>query len=383
MQLSRLILENFRNHSSLELELNEDAPTYIVGPNALGKTNILEAIYLLALTKSFRTSRQQDMIEWGKDFCRVKGFFSKTGGASKAGSSTGAKSGKTTPLELELFFGVPPQPLKSLKLNGVKTSAVKFIGNCQIVFFHPEDLNMLYLGPDLRRRYLDILNIQVGPRYYAALRSYKRVMEQRNALLKRIKEGLGQAQDLAVWDDQLMEHGEQLIGQRTETIAFLNERISAIYDEMSGKADVISISYEASAPAGEFGEKLKNSLHKDLQAEFTTTGPHRDDLTFSLNGRPIGAHASRGEYRSLLLALKLLELEFYKEKSGEKPLLLLDDVFSELDLNRQKMLLKAIEGHQTIITTTHLDQTPERKHRSLKLESKEIEVFPGDSAVHG
>lgn len=316
--------------------------TTIVGPNAYGKTNILEAIYLLALTKSFRTSKQQDLIMWEKDFCRVQGVF-------EIGNED---------MELEIFFGRPPQPLKSLKINGVKTSAVKFIGNCQIVFFHPEDMNILYLGPSLRRRYLDILNIQINSKYYAALRAYNRVLEQRNALLKHIKEGICRSEDLNVWDEQLAEHGGFLVQERAATIQFLNEGITDIYNGIAGSKNKVSVEYLCSGDAcdADFTEVLTDRRRTDIEARFTTAGPHRDDFSIHLNGKPLDSHASRGEYRSMLLSLKLLELQFYEQKSSEKPLLLLDDVFSELDEDRQRALLVSIKGCQTIITATHVDE---------------------------
>ena len=213
MHLKRLTLENFRNYGSLDLrfddEKEEKEVSFIIGRNAQGKTNILEAIYLLALTKSFRTSRQEDLIKWGCEYARVKGEFEER--------------------TLEVFLGNPPQPKRVLKKNDVKIGAENFIGNCQIVFFHPEDLNMLYLGPDLRRRYLDILNIQINKNYFRALRSFKRVLEQRNSLLKNINAGTGKESDLEVWDDQLAQHGDFLTEERRKTVEFLNLHVTDVY----------------------------------------------------------------------------------------------------------------------------------------------------------
>lgn len=353
MRLKSLKLEQYRNYETLSLTFDaEQDITTILGQNGQGKTNVLEAIYLLALTKSFRTSKQTDLVQWEKDYCRVQGTFETADG----------------PLELETFYGIPPQPTRSLKKNGVKTSSIKFIGNCQIVFFHPEDLNMLYLGPDLRRRYLDILNLQVNPHYYTALRTYKRILTQRNSLLKRIKEGIASESDLEVWDQQLAEQGDILIHERTKTVEFLNQRLSTIYGQIAQQEDRVEAKYHCALNGAQnMAEALQASLPKDLRAEFTTVGPHRDDIEFFLNGRSLSSHASRGEYRSLLLAMKLLELTFYEEKSREKPILLLDDVFSELDPERQKMLLNSIDGYQTVITTTHMeDHLMERSHRGLQ-----------------
>lgn len=385
MQLKKLILEKFRNYEKLELNFNPTEPmTYIIGQNAQGKTNILEAIYLLALTKSFRTGSNENLIQWGQQYCRIVGEFVENSATSTEPQEISPRGETQTQGEnsttLEVFFGNPPQPLKSVKKNGAKSTIENFIGNCQTVFFHPEDLNMLYLGPDLRRRYLDLLNLQINKNYYRALRTFKQVIKQRNALLKEIKQGSAPRAELPVWNEQLATAGSILILERAKSVAFFRQYLEEYYQKIAESKDKIGIFYKntvleqtlpAEAPSQSqlgqnlpTGDQLKTaylqSLEKaekiDLQAEITTIGPHRDDLEFKLNNRPLAAHASRGEYRSLLLAMKLLEVKFFQEKSQTKPILLLDDVFSELDLNRQKMLLEAIEGHQTIVTATHLDQ---------------------------
>lgn len=404
MRLTKLILEQFRNYKSLELDFNSAEPiTYIVGPNAQGKTNILESIYLLALTKSFRTTKQQDMIGWESEYARVKGFFEIEGEQT---------------LELEAFFGKPPQPQKSLKKNGVKTGAANFIGNCQVVFFHPEDLNMLYLGPDLRRAYLNVMNVQVNRKYFNALRSYQKVLKQRNALLHAIRENRATPSELDVWDDQLIEHGSCLMQERAKTVNYFQKQLTETYRKISEGSENVKIGYHhtldfynrpledqaaesqarnTSSPVSSgasglpasaelhpdlwrsgYAKNLASARARDLQALVTTVGPHRDDLEFSFNGLRLASHASRGEYRSLLLTLKFIELKFFRERTGKAPLLLLDDVFSELDPQRQKMLLQAIEGHQTIITATHLDDTgaQPREHRSLKNQSSSF--LPGN-----
>jgi DNA replication and repair protein RecF len=372
MKLLRLNLEKFRNYPALDIEFDpESGITCITGPNAQGKTNILEAIYLLALTKSFRANHSEDLIMWGEDFCRVKGEFQFESAAPADAQLT-----------LEAFYGRAPHPKKSLKKNNVKISSTDFVGNCQIVFFHPEDLNILYLGPDLRRHYIDILNIQINRKYFHALKNFKRILQQRNALLKEIKRGFAQKNQLEVWNDQLVENGSIIILERAATVRFLNGLLSENYAKISEKnepAEVhydccldknhsgISESFESAEQIGQiYAAALSASEKEDLRSETTIVGPHRDDLRFLLNRLPLACHASRGEYRSLLLTLKLLELEFFEGKTGEKPLLLLDDVFSELDTQRQKMLLNSITSFQTIITSTHYeDALLERKHRAI------------------
>ena len=434
MRLTRLVLEQFRNYQKLELDFNPDEPmTCIVGPNAQGKTNILESIYLLALTKSFRTPRQQDMIAWGGEYARVKGVFEIEGEPCPARPSGAheASSGKAVSLELEAFLGKPPNPQRAFKKNNVSVGAANFIGNCQVVFFHPEDLNMLYLGPDLRRAWLNVINVQVNRKYFSALRSYQKVLKQRNALLHAIKiqraaqwgtvpgshttepPGTQHAAtsweaELNIWDEQLVEHGSCLMLERAKTVKYFQEKLASTYQKISSGTERVRIHYHhtihslmdaeisnadfadravpaapanpgsASAPAADpafaatspvppleiwrehFARALAAARARDIQALVTTIGPHRDDLDFSFDGLRLASRASRGEYRSLLLALKLIELSFFEDRSGDKPILLLDDVFSELDPGRQNLLLQAIQGHQTIITATHLNQEPSR-----------------------
>ncbi len=345
MRLKTLKLEAFRNHKTLELSFGKDNKiTHIVGPNARGKTNILEAIYLLALTKSFRGTSQTDLIKWEHDYARV---------------SAELESNREN-FTLEVFIGNPPNPGRSLKKNNVKISSYKFIGNCQIVFFHPEDLNILYLGPDLRRKYIDVLNIQINPGYYRSLRAYKKILEQRNSLLKSIKEGFAGEENLNVWDQQLIEQGSIIMGERQKSLDFFNQKFSETYRKISKNDDRVEIKYKSyfefeTNIKESFASRLNNVRQRDISATVTTVGPHRDDFEISLNQKPIHVHASRGEYRSILLAMKLLELDFYKTKTGETPVLLLDDVFSELDTDRQKTLLENITDCQTILTATHLD----------------------------
>ena len=374
MQLKSLHLENFRNHHRVDLLFagehnkegyvpqnfnindikitNEGSANFFVGPNAEGKTNILEAIYLLALTKSFRSNSQDDLLNWQAEFGRIKGDF------------LDPKTQET--ISLEIFLGRPPQPRKVLKKNNTKTTSQDFIGTFNVVLFHPEDLNILYLGPDLRRKYLDIVNIQVSKSYLRALTSFKKVIKQRNSLLKDIAIGNATKNSLEVWDDQLAQASATIIKHRANTSNEFSNQLSEKYSWIADHQNTVSIHYQnflgddleimsEEQIKEQYLKLLKGRHHIDIDAQITTVGPHRDDLVFTLNGKPLSTHASRGEYRSLLLSLKLLELEFYHNKNGQKPLLLLDDVFSELDPNRQKKLVMAINKHQAIITSTHLD----------------------------
>lgn len=355
--LRKLELENYRNYQNLQLEFPEKVGlVYLIGDNGQGKTNILEAIYMLALAKSFRLGQDEKLIKWDEGFGRIKGEFSE--------EMLNQQDGRGE-LHLETFFGISPQPRRVLKKNGGKVGAAEFIGNVQVVFFHPEDLNLLYLGPELRRRYLDILNIQVNKVYFRALRKYNKIRAQRNFLLKAVKIGQARKADLEIWDQQMAAEAAIIYRERALSLEYLAGKLTGKYREIAQNDDILGLNYQNSLGlnidflvlADNLEElvlkKMNEQLERDLASEHSSVGPHRDDFEINLNGRPIMEHASRGEFRSILLALKLIEIEFYQDRTHDgNPILLLDDVFSELDHQRQKYLLETVKNYQTIITTT-------------------------------
>ncbi len=352
--LKTLELENFRNYRHLLLEFTKpQGLTYLIGDNGQGKTNVLEAIYMLALAKSFRISGEENLIKWTEGYGRIKGQFAEAADDNR----------ETIPANMEIFLGIPPQPRRAFKVNNVKSSAVNFIGRIKAVFFHPEDLNMLYLGPDLRRRYLDILILQMSKPYFLALRKFKKLKEQRNALLGQIRDGMAVERDLEVWDAQLVREGALIWQERAKALTYIAERLEEKYEQISQKKMNLTIKYEnnlglnfdiinlTSNLEEVYAEEMYKSRLRDLGSGHTQVGPHRDDMVFLLEGRPIVEHASRGEYRTILLALKLIEMEWFAQDGG-RPILLLDDVFSELDHARQRFLLEKVSNFQTFITTT-------------------------------
>ena len=373
MKLTNLKLENFRNYSKFNYDFPENKDLIvIVGPNGTGKTNFLEAIYLLSLGKSFRSSVHDDLVSWENEYLRCS--------ASAQIDDEECK--------LEVFYSTAPTRRKNFKKNGVSLKNSEYLGNLLTVLFHPEDLNMLYLNPSLRRRYMDIVLSQTDKSYLIALSKYKKALKQRNVLLSQLRDAYfnktqdsSQAalqEDLTAWDEEIVTYGTPIISKRLEFTAFLNRHIEKIYSSISGEKERISIEYQATSIAKQkleglpqdldvaavYAETLVARKKSDIFKAETSTGPHRDDLYFFINGKNICASASRGEFRTLLLALKLAEIEFIKEKTGENPILLLDDVFSELDHKRQIHLLKAIKDCQTIITTcdtSSLEELPENK----------------------
>lgn len=383
MRLTRLNIQNFRNYSNFELNFDpEEFLTCIIGENAQGKTNILEAIYMLAITKSFRANDQKETIQWGKEYAKVQGAFTQT-------------TPEISTVNLEVFRGLPPYPQKILKKNGVQINTEDFIGLCKIVFFHPQNLNMLYLGPDLRRHYIDIINIQISKKFYTSMQKYASVLKQRNCLLKNIKTGKSTAHSLASWDKQLVSHGSFIMTERAKTINFIQKHLQEYYQKIAQNKDIVEVKYldsitkfystkkfsildhEFLSNAGSCEKVYEQALNQtyalDVESGWTSIGPHRDDIQFKLNGHELSLGASRGEYRSVLLALKLLELKFLEDSTGQKPILLLDDVYSELDTYRQKMLTQAIQDYQSIMTATHLENSPgeSRQHRVLEIKKTE------------
>ncbi len=312
---------------------------------------------MLALAKSFRISDDLSLIKWDAEFGRVKGSFGDSEGNVRNAATA------PSPANLEVFLGRPPQPRRAFKVNDVKVAATSFVGKVRVVFFHPENLNVLYLGPDLRRRYLDILILQKSPRYFNALRKFKRVRAQRNALLTAINERKAGEEDLEIWDEQLIEEGVVLWRERALALAFINENLSEKYREISQQGCQLEVKYVNGLGLNYnvmllsnnleelYREGLFNSRGRDIASGHTQLGPHRDDFEIFLDGRSIITHASRGEFRTILLALKLIEMDYFSE-DGVRPILLLDDVFSELDYERQRFLLERVVDFQTFIATT-------------------------------
>jgi DNA replication and repair protein RecF len=371
MKLRKLQLENFRNYNRYSFEFPEkDTITVVVGPNGKGKTNFLEAIYILSIGKSFRTLFQDDLIEWEFDYMRCQ-CETETQGEINS---------------LEVFYTNYPSKQKNFKKNNVSLKNSEYLGNLVTVLFHPEDLNMLYLSPSYRRKYINILLCQTDKKYLDALSKYKKTLKQRNALLHEIRDKRFKKQptenlekDLDAWDEELIEFGSQIIKKRIELVKFLNKKVQFIFRSISGNKENIEIQYknrinpDSASIEQTYSTKLKALREKDILHAKTALGPHRDDLIFLINGKEIATTASRGEFRTLLLAIKLCEIQYIKAKINKNPILLLDDVFSELDRKRQTHLLKSIKDCQTIITTTNTQGLEKLAGKSSSLKFVKLE----------
>ncbi|MFC1729795.1 DNA replication/repair protein RecF [candidate division KSB1 bacterium] len=363
MRLKSLQINAFRNLKKVELSFDPDQSVFsLVGPNGQGKTNVLEAIFLLAISKSFRTRENEDLINFEWDYCAIKGVVEKGEDAT------------------ELDMVVTRQPLKkTLKVNGVQKKAVDYIGNLNVVFFSPDDIGMIHLAPGVRRRYLDLLLSQLDHEYLEDSLKYQHALKQRNSLLKQIINSGADESELDFWDDQLADFGLKIMNKRKMVVDELNDYASGFYKDVSDNDDDLKIEYFPKLQL-EDPESIKKTLGKnrsrDIAIGSTQLGPHRDDLIFLCNGHDMSSFASRGEWRSLVLTLKFAEIDLLKKKKGFYPILLLDDVFSELDENRQKYLFNMIKNTQTFITTTHSEflDVIEGSNQIYKVKNGEIGI---------
>lgn len=349
MWLETLTIRQFRNYEEANLTFHNGLNIFL-GQNAQGKTNILESIYFLALTRSHRTRTDKDLLQFEKKNLAIHGLVHR--------------SSSKLPLDIELT-----ENGRITKINHLKQSRLSdYIGHMNVVLFAPEDLQLVKGGPALRRKFIDVELGQIKPIYLSDLSQYNHILKQRNAYLK--SSDSIDTTFLSVLDQQLAEYGSKVIQHRLDFLKKLEHFAKEKHLEISHQLEELTLSYESSIKftdnvnvVDSFLTELEKSRKRDLFKKNTGVGPHRDDIFFYLNG--INAHyGSQGQHRSLVLSLKLAEIELMKELTREYPILLLDDVMSELDNNRQMQLLETIsEKIQTFITTTslaHLHSLPEQ-----------------------
>ena len=338
MYISTLKLEHFRNYDGLELSFSQGTNLFY-GDNAQGKTNILEAIYFCGTTRSHRTSRDRELISFGSDESHLRMEMSKMN------------------IDYRIDMHLKKARAKGIAINGVSIrKAQELIGLGHFIFFSPEDLAIIKNGPSERRRFLDMELCQLDQVYVSSLSNYNKVLLQRNKLLKDLTFRPQDKDTLDIWDEQLIRYGSSLIRSREKFTEKLSEIILPIHEKLSGGREKICVGYEKNVSVDQFGQALADSREKDLYLKSTETGPHRDDLSFSVNGIDIRHFGSQGQQRSAALSLKLAEIELVRESTGDIPVLLLDDVLSELDTNRQHYLLDSIGEIQTFITCTGLEE---------------------------
>lgn len=346
MRLSSLSLRQFRSYEDHTMDFGDDSVHVLIGPNGVGKTNILEAVSLLSLTKSCQKAEETDIISWGKEYYRVCADICSDNGEQKS---------------LELVSQVAPRKQKACFINDVKVPISDMVGVLPTVIFLPQDLELFTGAPANRRAFLDQLLCQVSPEYMQTLMQYGKILKQRNSLLRKISDGVARRADLAVWDEKVAETGTVVMLRRLELCEVLQCTLSEELSTLGEQWDDAKILYERKGNARDFGtakeeymDFLSHFQERDIVLQSTTIGPHRDDWKMIVGDRDISGFASRGQQRTAVLALLFLEVSYLELQRGEKPVILLDDVFSELDDHHQTSLLKSLEDHQVIITTTHV-----------------------------
>ncbi len=383
MRVRHLSLTNFRLYARLEVAL-PPGPLILVGANAQGKTSLLEALYCLATGQSHHAASDRQLINFlalraeGLPFARIVG--------------EAASRDDPAPKRVEIRLIVDPTSSgdgrlrKEVLVNGVKRRVSDLAGQVNVVLFLPQDLTLVEGSPSDRRRYVDVALSQVDPAYSLALSEYNKVLSQRNALLKQLQERGGPDGQLEFWDERLAEHGALIFTARAATLADLETRATAIHRGLTRGADGLRLAYHpafdpAAAPDGQLGlaldvpihrgsisqeevqsgllDKLRATRAEEISRGMTLSGPHRDEVRFLAGGLDLGTYGSRGQARTAVLALKLAEVEWMQARTGEWPLLLLDEVLAELDINRRHELLARLgAAEQCLLTTTDLTLFP-------------------------
>ena len=337
MIIKSIELANYRNYENLQLSFDKGV-NILYGDNAQGKTNILEAIYVSATTKSHKGSKDKEIIKFDEEESHIRSMIERHD------------------LEYRVDMHLRKYKSKGIAINGQKIKkASELIGLLNVVFFSPEDLSIIKDGPSERRRFIDMELCQLDKSYLYNLNQYNKILNNRNKLLKDIIFNPALKDTLDIWDEQLVQFGTQIIKRRAFFIEELNGIIYDIHRKLSGGREELFIAYEPDIDAEIFAAKVRINRERDLKLSQTTSGPHKDDCIFKIGVCDIRKYGSQGQQRTAALSLKLSEIELVKRVTKDTPVLLLDDVLSELDSNRQNHLLNSIGDIQTIITCTGLD----------------------------
>ena len=346
MWIKKIKINNFRNYKSQEINLEKNINIFY-GENAQGKTNIIEAIFLSSMGKSFRAKKDKEMIMLGEEKSNIEIEYEKTDRDGKIKIELGNK--------------------KIVYINGIKIKKLsELLGKINVVIFTPDDINILKGGPQNRRRFLDIMISQLRPNYMYNLNLYLKTLEQRNNYLRQIKEENKNENMLDIWDEELSNYAINIYNYRKEFIEKIKNKIKNIHSEITNNKEEIEIEYLSECNSKEkYLELLKQRRKLDIIKGYTTKGIHRDDFNIYINKKELGIYGSQGQHRTAILSLKLSELNIVKDEIGESPILLLDDFMSELDEKRRKNFLEKINDVQVIITCTE----------KIDIENKEILVY--------
>ena len=378
MQIERLSLTNFRNYARLETTL-PDAPVVLYGDNAQGKTSLLEAIYYLATSKSPYTTSDRQLIHWRTEndplpFARL---------AADIVTGAGQFNRLEIALMLEQVGGASSRFKKVIKQNGVEKRVMDVVGLVNVVMFLPQDIALVEGSPSDRRRFMNVTLSQVDAKYYDALDRYEKLLPQRNALLRRIADRQASESELTFWDDQIIAVGSVVVAGRQQFLRELELAAQRAHHDLTGNKETLTLQYQPSfaptasgdgqlsfdvlgfdlhrdispdAVAPQYADQLKAERRDSILRGVTLSGPHRDELRLMINDRDAGLYGSRGQARTAVMSLKMAELEWMNRRTGEWPILLLDEVVAELDRSRRAYLLERISGKtQTLLTTTELE----------------------------
>lgn len=338
MLVKSLELKNFRNYKTLQMEFDKGT-NILYGDNAQGKTNILEAVYVSGTTKSHKKSKDREMIRFLKEESHIRTHVEKRD------------------ISYRIDMHLKKNKTKGIAINGIPIKkASELFGIVNFVFFSPEDLNILKNGPSERRNFINAELCQLSKLYLYNLVNYRKILKQRNLLLKDLYYHPELKDTLFAWDEQLVTYGLKIMEEREQFIQNLNAIVNGIHKELSGNKEELTIQYEPNIAKEQFAFQLKCNREQDMQRKMTSVGPHRDDMMFLIKDVDVRKYGSQGQQRTCALSLKLAEIELVKKLSGDMPVLLLDDVLSELDGSRQNYLLNHIHDIQTMISCTGLDE---------------------------
>lgn len=338
MYIKSIDLENYRNYDHIHIDL-EKGVNIFYGENAVGKTNILESIYICGTTKSHRGSKDKDIIKFNNNESHIRLLFDKN------------------EIDYQIDMHLRNNSSKGIAVNGVKLKkAAELLGIMNVILFSPEDLSIIKNGPSDRRKFVDTELCQLDKVYLYNLTNYNKIINQRNNLLKDIGFHPELKDTLDIWDSQLISLGNKIIDRRNIFIDELNNIINKIHRNLTGNKEDLLIKYVPNVNIENFESKLQLNREKDIKYKLTSVGPHRDDFDFYINDNDAKKFGSQGQQRTVALSLKLSEIQLIKNITGNTPILLLDDVLSELDSNRQNYLINSIGDIQTIITCTGLDE---------------------------
>lgn len=343
MRISRIQIEQFRNIENLDLKLDQDFIVF-VGENGSGKTSVLESIYYVSMLRALPPGKSWELISFGKEYFKIKAVIDDD--------------------NYEYYYGKKADKrfVRSQSMNKGRRKASEMVGLVPVVAFVPQDLNLLRLTPSLRRNYLDDVLLQTEPGYDSLLSDFAKVLSNRNELLLRVRDRRSKPSELAVWDEQFIALAARILSARERLIDHINNSLEDLYEQVTGSSQELVLSYVAPYQTG--AEPIEDLLFKNREADissgFTNIGPHRDDWRVEdQQGRNLSRYLSRGEQRSVIISLKLKEHDYLKEMTGKDPLLILDEVLSELDGKRRAQMLDRLPGTtQKFLTTTNIEELP-------------------------